>query len=162
MEESDTKAEIELEAHGLNAKQEMFCKYYVSEEFFAHGVNAYCKAYGLNPAVKKDYDNAKVMASKLLTKTNICNRINELLDLAGFNENFVDKELLFLITQKVDFPSKATAIKEFNKLRQRITDKLDLTTKGKSLNSYNLEDLLDERRKLGIEPTEAGHDQRPD
>jgi phage terminase small subunit len=107
----------------LNEKQKLFCKYYVSKDFFANGVESYAEAYGLDLGNTKDYNTAKVNASKLLTNTNITTYIRELLDLSGLNDDFVDRELLFVIIQNSDLGSKVKAISEYNKLRQRITDK---------------------------------------
>ena len=41
------------------------------------------------------------------------------------------------MTQHADFGNKLGAIKEYNKLKQRIVDKIDHTTKGESLNKPN-------------------------
>ena len=108
----------------LNDKQILFCKYYLSKEFFGNGVDAYCAAYNLDRSDKRDYENAKQGASRLLTNANILLKINEELEDAGLNDNFVDKQLLFVITQNADLASKIGGIREYNKLRQRITDKL--------------------------------------
>ena len=35
-----------------------------------------------------------------------------------------------MITQNADFGNKMAAVREYNKLKQRITDKIDYTTKG--------------------------------
>jgi len=110
----------------LNLKQEMFCKHYVSEEFFGHGVEAYAEAYGCDLSNPKDYNSAKVNASKLLSTKRVLIRINQMLDSAGLNDSFVDKQLLFAITQNADLSSKVKAISEYNKLKQRIVNKLDL------------------------------------
>jgi phage terminase small subunit len=107
----------------LNEKQKLFVKYYVSKDFFANGVESYAEAYGLDSGNIKDYNTAKVNASKLLTNTNILAYMRKLLDLSGLNDDFVDKELLFVIMQNSDLGSKVKAISEYNKLRQRITDK---------------------------------------
>jgi len=109
----------------LNQKQEMFCKYYVSKEFFGSGVEAYSQAYNIDLNNPREYNTAKVNASKLLTNTNILVRINELLDEAGLNDSFVDKQLLIAITQNADLNSKVKAISEYNKLKQRIVTKID-------------------------------------
>lgn len=119
----------------LNDKQKLFCKYYVSEEFFGNGVKAYCKAYGFDHTNIKEYNSAKVLASELLTNINIISYVNKELDDAGLNDNFVDKQLLFAIMQNADINSKVKAISEYNKLRQRIISKAenkdDITIKVK-------------------------------
>jgi hypothetical protein len=111
---------------GLTPKQELFCKYYVSEDFYGNGVRSYCKAFGLNSDDIKDYNRAKVGASELLTNNNILSRIEKELDLAGFNNNFADKQLLFCMKQNADINSKVKAIDSYNKLKQRIDDKLNM------------------------------------
>lgn len=111
--------------YGLNEKQELFCKMYVSKDHFGSGVEAYCAAYNLDMTVQKDYNTAKTQASKHLTNPNILLRINDELEEAGLNDNFVDKQLLFAITQNADLSSKVKAIGEYNKLRQRIVTKTD-------------------------------------
>lgn len=120
----------------LNERQKLFCNYYVSEDFFGNGVKAYCNAYGLDYTDIKDYNNAKVRASELLTNSNILAYINEQLDEAGLNDSFVDKQLLFTITQNADMSSKVKAIGEYNKLRQRITDKSKVETSGEIIVKY--------------------------
>jgi hypothetical protein len=56
-----------------------------------------------------------------------------LLEESGLNDQWVDKQLAFVITQYADIPSKVAAIKEYNKMRNRITDKLDITIKGNAI-----------------------------
>jgi phage terminase small subunit len=107
----------------LTLKQEKFCQLYVSKEFFANGTQAYAEAFNVD--LSTSYNTAKVEASKLLTKPNICTRIDELLDDAGLNDNFVDKQLLLLIQQNSEFNPKLGAIREYNKVKGRITDKVE-------------------------------------
>ena len=114
------------EETGLNEKQEKFCQYYVSKEFFANGTEAYAEAYDIDMTEPGKYNSVRTMASKLLTNTNILNRINELLDLNGLNDQFVDKQLTLVITQNADLGAKVAGIREYNKLKQRITDKLEV------------------------------------
>lgn len=129
--------ELEIE-RTTNAKQELFCNYYASDyESFGNGVSSYIKAYGPDTKQKNWYKNACSAASQLLSNTKVCLRINELLELGVLNDTVVDKELSFVIIQKGDLTAKMTGIREYNKLKQRITDKLDLTSKGKKL-SYKL------------------------
>lgn len=116
---------------GLTPKQELFCKYFVSEDFYGNGVKSYCIAFGLNNEDQKDYNLAKARASELLTNSNILSRINQELDLAGLNDNFVDKQLLWCINQSADINSKVKAIEAYNKLKQRIEQKqLQIEARG--------------------------------
>lgn len=109
----------------LVAKQEKFCKLYASDaEFFGNGVESYAAAYGKVVTNKKDYMVCAAAASRLLKSVKVLDRINELLDSSGLNDQHVDKQLAFLITQSADFKTKLGGIKEYNKLRGRIIDKL--------------------------------------
>jgi phage terminase small subunit len=112
----------------LNPKQEKFCQLYASDaEFFGNGVRSYLEVYGYKTEEgrKCSYETAKANASRLLTKANILNRINELFEARGLNDVFVDKQLEKLITQDADFKSKITAIKEYNALKQRVVKRVD-------------------------------------
>lgn len=113
----------------LTVQQAEFCNLYVTSSFFGNGVEAYIEAYEIDLSKKGAYDNARSCASRLLTNVNILKRIDTLLDNEGLNDSFVDKQLLFLITQNADFSSKVSAIREYNKLKQRITDKIELSGK---------------------------------
>jgi hypothetical protein len=53
-----------------------------------------------------------------------------MLDDAGLNDNFVDKQLLFVISQHADLNAKMKAIEQYNKLKQRITDKSETKVSG--------------------------------
>lgn len=118
----------------LTAQQEKFCQLYASDrEFFANGTQSYIEAYGLDANDSKDYRNAMASASRLLVDVKILNRINELLEDGGLNDVFVDKQLKLVISQNADFSSKVAAIREYNKLKTRIIDRIDHTTKGKEL-----------------------------
>jgi phage terminase small subunit len=119
-----------MEDNTLNEKQKLFCKYFVSEDFFANGFRAYCKAYNIDPEDFKKAQSARVRASELLTNSNILIYINTLLDEAGLNDSFVDKQLLIAITQNADFGSKVKAIAEYNKLKQRIVVKSKIEHSG--------------------------------
>lgn len=115
----------------LTLKQRAFCEYFASDrEFFGNGTQSYIEAYGIDASKPGSYAAARVSAHTLLTNPNILDEINRIFEARGLNDVFVDKQLEKLITQDADFPTKLRAIQEYNKLKSRITDKLDLTTKG--------------------------------
>lgn len=115
----------------LTPQQELFCRLYAGDkEFFANGTQAYMEAFDIP---QNKYRSAMVCAHKLLRKVNILNRINEILELRGLNDAFVDKQLEFMVTQNADFKSKMVAIKEYNALKGRVTKKVDLTSQGDKL-----------------------------
>jgi len=111
----------------LTLRRKRFCELYATDrEFFGNGVQSYGEAYDIDVSKKGGYNTAKVNAHKLLTSTNVLAYINDLLQVT-LNEEHVDKQLAFLITQDADFGSKLGAIREYNALRQRITKKLDVS-----------------------------------
>lgn len=132
----ELKKEEKPKEEKLNPQQELFCQYYATDrEFFGNGVQSYIEAYGINLNKPGAYQVAQASASRLLSNVIICKRINELLSDEGLNDAFVDKQLLFVIAQHDDKSSKVAAIREYNKLKQRIIDRIDHTTKGKEMPS---------------------------
>lgn len=118
----------------LKLRQEKFCQLYATDkEFFGNGVETYLEVYEIDKTKPNWYKTACSAASRLLSSVKVCQRINDLLEEGGLNDVFVDKQLGFLITQHSDFTNKLGAIKEYNKLKQRITDKADLTSGGKPI-----------------------------
>jgi hypothetical protein len=100
-------------------------------EFFGNGVQSYIEAYGVIASKPSSYAAARANSSRLLTKANILQRITTLLEDTTLNDQFVDKQLAFLIVQNADMSTKMRAITEYNKLRQRVTDKIDLAVSEK-------------------------------
>lgn len=114
-----TKAKL-----SLNEKQERFCKLYASsEEFFCNGTQSYIEAYKPKQ-IGNWYATARSRAYALLTNVHILKRIDELIELDGLNDSFVDKQLAKLVNQDADFKSKLGAIKEYNLLKKRVSNKI--------------------------------------
>ena len=111
----------------LTLKQELFCQLYSKPgDYFGNGTQAYIESFGVDINKKGAYASARTQAYTLLTKHDIMARIRELLELGPLNDVSMDRELAFIAYQSADMPSKLGAIREFNKLKQRITDKLQL------------------------------------
>lgn len=129
----------------LNPKQELFCQYFASDDttMFGNGTKAYMKAYP-DSSLKA----AAASAADLLRNPNVLKRINELLEFNGFNDADVDKQLLVVISQSADFGSKVAAIREYNKLKARITDKseqlivADVTSNGETVGTSQLDAIM--------------------
>ena len=120
-----------------NARQERFCQLYASDkEFFGNGVETYLECYEIDRSKPNWYKTACVCASQLLSKPKVYNRINELLESTGLNDAFVDKQLLMLIQQHEDKSSKIAAIREYNKIKQRITEKVEGTVTTVNIIKY--------------------------
>lgn len=145
--ETPKEEEISPET-GLNTRQEEFCQLYSTDrEFFGNGVETYLEIYDIDKSKPNWYKTACAAASRLLSNVKVLERINELLEEGGLNDAFVDKQLKFLITQHSSFDTKLGAIKEYNKLKKRITDKLDITSDGKVIGIEYLPPVVDERSK---------------
>lgn len=114
----------------LNPRQELFAQLYATDrEFFGNGVQTYIEVYEPNQSKPNWYKSACASASQLLSNINVCKRINELLEDGGLNDQNVDKQLMFLINQFDDKGAKIAAIREYNKLKARIIEKLDVNAR---------------------------------
>lgn len=145
----------------LTLKQELFCRYYTqNEELFGNATLSYAHAYGIDldslsrePTYSEDgktllsesefkrYEhNCGANASRLLRNDRISKRIVKLLN-EMMSDEVVDAQLFRIIQSAAKPSDRVAAIKEYNSLKQRITKKLDLTTKGESIN-------LEDRNKV--------------
>lgn len=117
----------EVKKEKLNLKQERFCELYAgNKEFFGNGVESYQEVYSIDKSKPNWYEIASASASRLLSNVKIMDRINEILEETGLNDAFVDKQLKFLITQHADFGNKLGSIREYNKLKKRITERSEV------------------------------------
>ena len=115
----------------LNTKQELFCQFYINnKESFGNATMSYALAYGLDANLKgtdeqkANYWLANKHASTLAGTPHVRNRITKLLnDL--MTDEVVDSELSKVIQQDGDLSSKVSAIREYNKLKKRITEKME-------------------------------------
>lgn len=125
---ADKRSKKKQDEDALTPQQELFCQLYASDrEFFGNGTQAYIEAYDVDSS---GYKAAQSSASRLLSNAKITKRINEIFGAGGLNDTFVDKQLEFMITQFSDYKAKIAAIKEYNALKQRITQKLDMKHSG--------------------------------
>ena len=133
----------------LNLQQESFCKLYAlgDKEVFGNGTLCYLQTYGAEHLLKyktvMTHKVAGVNASRLLGNARIIARINALLEEGGFNDVNVDKQHLFLVNQFSDLKTKLGAIREYNELKKRINNKVDLSVSFKPT-----EETMDLRRNL--------------
>lgn len=128
---------------GLNLQQEEFCKFYtnsesIDRELFGNGVQCYLEVYGedYQKTHKRPmkYEVALALSSRLLTNVKVIDRINNLLEEGGFNNQNVDRQHLFLINQHADLRTKMQAIKEYNAVKKRVDNKLVLELNGVEIN----------------------------
>ena len=109
----------------LSPRQLTFCKIFTShEEVLWNGVRSYAKAYQIEDKIDTHYKAIQVCASRLLWNDIICRWINYILDMT-FSPEHIDSQLVLLARQQSDPRIKIEAIRELNKLKGRITDKLE-------------------------------------
>lgn len=106
----------------LNPKQELFCHLFARDgECIGNATKAYVEAYDLTDSHKSW---ARRCASRLLTKADIRRRVAELLD-ECLDARVVDRELVKTLLQNKDLGAKVSAIKEYNRLKDRASDRLE-------------------------------------
>jgi hypothetical protein len=145
----------------LPLKRELFCRFYTqNEDLFGNATHSYAEAYEykldtLNTeAVYSEPDeNGKtekiedsehqkaihvcaVEASRLLRNPDVQARITALLN-EILKDEVVDSQLAKLIMQDKEPAAKIAAIREYNKIRQRIVDKTDITSGGLPITGFN-------------------------
>ncbi len=140
----------------LTTKQIEFAKTYTDpNQQFGNGVHAACKAYDLDINDKLQKARAAVYATNNLKHSTIMTLVDILLDTEGLNDSYVDKQLLFLITQSADLKVKSLAIKEYNALKNRTKKHVEITHNNNfdftKLGSEELKMLIDvaSKTKLG-------------
>src|SRR6266498_75388 len=118
----------------LTLKQERFCQLYArgAADLYGNATRCYAEAYGVDLEVKGGYKRAQMAGSRLVSNDIISNRINKLLEGEGLNDTFVDAQLAFVVRQSGDFAAKVAGIREYNKIRGRIIEKIDHTTGGQA------------------------------
>lgn len=127
-----------------NPKHELFCKVYTEPwtSMYCNGSQSYAHVYWLDLTNQSKANTARTNAHKLLMDTYILKRIRQLLDLWWLNDESVDGELLLVIKQNAEMPSKVAAIREYNKLRQRIIDKLDVNVDVVDVSKMNPQEKM--------------------
>lgn len=128
----------------LRDNQIQFCKNYVVGETIGNAIRSYANAYDKDmDEDESDYYACKNGSYRLMRNQLVLEYINLLIYKAGFHPSSVDAQLLYLINQHNDFASKLGAIKEYNKLAGRITDKMEVQGQidtGRSIDYSNLSD----------------------
>ncbi len=139
-------------AEKLSIKHELFCQHYVkNRELFGNATQSYAEAYGFNLHeldTERVYDESgkmiesserdkaelvcAVQGNRLLRMRKIQERNTELLN-ELLRDDIVDGELASIIMQNYKLEPKIGAIREYNRLRQRIVEKTDLTSGGKPI-----------------------------
>jgi hypothetical protein len=141
----------------LKPQHELFCQLYVkNEELFGNATLCYAEAYNykletLSHEESRDdeghliesseYDKAyrvcSVQGSVLLRNLKVQERITKLLN-EMLKDDIVDAQLAKVILQNDKLEPKVSAIREYNKIRQRITEKVDVTSGGERVTGFQM------------------------
>ncbi len=139
----------------LQFKQKEFADLYL--EYSGNRIEAIIDAgYDVNYANSQIPNRtiASTMAYELLTKPHITAYINSKLEEAGFNNENVDEQHLFLLNQHADLKVKAKAIDLYYKVRGRYPKE----ERDVNVNVFSLADLADKatkRKQMGLPPVKA-------
>jgi len=114
-----------VEKEKLSPRREAFCEMYTSpdREMFGNGVQSYIEIYKPDISKKNWYKTACACSSRMLSNAKIINRINELLEQQGFNDENVEKQHLFILNQHGNIPAKMKAIDSYYKLKGKNKEK---------------------------------------
>ena len=110
----------------LSLNEKLFCRYYifgVEREFaIGNGTRSYAKAYSKD--LTKSYDVCSTNAWEVLRKPEIKEYNRKLVEQAGWNDEAVDGRLSEILYTGKHVDS-VQAIKEYNKLKARIIEKVE-------------------------------------
>lgn len=123
---TEYKPDLHFENGGLSLRHQLFVDLYTSidNDHFANATQCYAQAYGMN---KSQLRSAHSCACKLLRDPRVVAAVNERIEDMGYSILNANRQLCRLMNQDADFPTKLGALKEFNRLTGRITDKMQLT-----------------------------------
>jgi len=111
----------------LTIKQERFCRLYcLSSEYFANATQSYIRAFKTEYYDAWAYNTARTESSRLLANPNILNYMRYLSDVNWFNDDAMDKELLFLCMQRQELTTKRASIRDYNEMKGRIKQKVEV------------------------------------
>jgi hypothetical protein len=143
----------------LPAQREFFCRLYAqNSEFFGNATLSYAEAYAFNldslsrkcpnenhgdedegecapSEYNLAYQTCSVNGSRLLRNAQVQDRVTSLLN-EMLKDDIVDAQLAKLILD-ADGPTRIAAIREYNKIRQRIVEKVDHTSGGEPIRGFN-------------------------
>jgi hypothetical protein len=120
--------ELRRLARQLKPEQRTFAELYVKDpDCFGNGAQAYAKAYNINLLLPGAYETACAAASRLLRFVKVCDYIRAMLDASSLNELNADRNLAFCLNQFDDLHVKLGALREYNKIKGRITAKHHVT-----------------------------------
>jgi hypothetical protein len=145
----------------LTPSQIDYCKYFTAGETMGNGTQSAMLAYGYNPGIKMERQQAANYAVGFNKPTHPCSTLVQIMiNGEGMNANSLDQNLLFVCQQNQDLKAKTLAIREANtilgrnntkKIEVNITHKMDWSTVPKK----ELQQLILIARKAQIKEDES-------
>lgn len=142
--------ELEVDTKKLSLRQEKFCQMYLDydKDLFGNGVQCYLEIYDIDRSKPNWYKTACVACSQLLSNVKVCDRIAELLENGGFNDENITKQHLFLVNQHADFSVKMRAISDYYKVKGKFAPtEIKFVDDNEDLNDDDLEKQIAARQK---------------
>lgn len=134
----DDKTDKEEVKDQLTPKQELFCQLYaIHIDYLWNGTQAYAEAYWYNLSDIKQNKICQASASRMLRNVKVLERLRKLQD-DFLSDEMIDKELAFVALQRADLWSKMRAISEYNRLKWRINNLVELSAWEELLNKFRI------------------------
>lgn len=115
---------------GLQPQQVEFCLQYVNNPIgTGRGAESAVMAYGYDTSNKLGKQNAYNTATRNLKHPQCQTLIDILNDTMGLNDQYVDKRLMEIISDRSDNKTAVLALQEYNKVRNRIKTQQDIVLK---------------------------------
>lgn len=147
----DKKIESEPVWEELTARQLKFIELYCGD-MLGNWVQSYLEVYDIDTNKTWWYKTACSASSRLLSNVKVYDKINSMLEESWLNDNFIDKQLLFLASQQADLTQKLWAIREYNKIKQRVVEKKEVKIEWnltqESLKEMSPEQINEHRKAL--------------
>lgn len=125
----------------MSYRQKQFCDSYLKSKGDSIGA-VITAGYNIEKNGGPDRRLASSIASENLTKPNICAYLNLKLKESGLDDEFVDKQLLFLINQYSDLRVKLSAVDTYYKLKGKYAPKkVDINSQRSDLKEMSDEEL---------------------
>jgi len=141
-------------AAALTHQQRQFAEYYAFSESSGNAVQCYIQSHPEKidsmRHLKSWYARASILASQQLKNPKVLKYLNELIKFHVVNNNIVDQHLANVIVQHTDKHAKIKAIQEWNRLQQRIVDKVEVTQKH-SNDQFDMSKLTAQERITLVE-----------
>lgn len=122
----DTLMQIGVEI-GLDQQQIAFVRAYSSQaNVGGPGLAEVAEIYGYDLGTPIGKQRAYRTSAYLLRHEGVCTLLSVVLEVAGFNDSWVDRQLFYVVNQDFDLKAKLMGIELYMKLKQRLVKVLEV------------------------------------